>query len=423
MRFSTQRRSLMLATPLLAAGILAGAGSALPAAAPVMPLANPDEALYLQRLKASKAHSGLDAYDTLEAVRGASAPAALALAASGERSIAKEGLEAASSYAASNNTAAFLVWRDTLQQASYFGAALPSTLLVSRSLAKPLAAIAVGRAIERGDIKSLDQSVSEFITEWKGTPKAAIKVRHLLDMRSGLLEQGYSPDPQNIWNRAYLDPHHGAVLINNYPLVSSPGERFAYSNAAGDLVAILIERATRLRYGAFISEEVLKPIDAAGGMIWVDRPGGLAHSGCCILLPAESWLKLGLLLLNDGNAGGHRILPQGYVEAMRTPTPQNPYYGLGVYVAGRYTQRRGFAGPEDPGPKVLHSEPYLAADLYLFDGAADQVLYLVPSENVAILRMGGAPPKTPEWDNSRLPNLILGALRRRPGETASLPQP
>jgi hypothetical protein len=59
---------------------------------------------------------------------------------------------------------------------------------------------------------------------------------------------------------------------------------------------------------------------------------------------------------------------------------------------------------------VLHSEPYLAKDLFLFDGNTNQVLYMIPSQNLAILRMGDAPPKSPEWDNSFLPNLILRAI-------------
>jgi hypothetical protein len=52
----------------------------------------------------------------------------------------------------------------------------------------------------------------------------------------------------------------------------------------------------------------------------------------------------------------------------------------------------------------------VAKDLFLFDGLDDQVLYIVPSQRLAILRMGDAPPRAPEWDNAFLPNLILRAL-------------
>jgi CubicO group peptidase (beta-lactamase class C family) len=62
---------------------------------------------------------------------------------------------------------------------------------------------------------------------------------------------------------------------------------------------------------------------------------------------------------------------------------------------------------------VLHSEPYVAKDLFLFDGNSNQVLYMIPSEKLAILRMGDAPPKSPDWDNAYLPNLALRGIAGR----------
>jgi len=174
---------------------------------------------------------------------------------------------------------------------------------------------------------------------------------------------------------------------------------------------------------------VLKPIGAMGGQIWLNRPGGTAHSGCCLLIPPESWVRLAVLFMQDGRWQGRRLLPPGYVAQMRRPSPGNPYYGLGIYVAGTYTDRRGFANParEARERRVLHSEPYLAKDLFLFDGNANQVVYVVPSQKLVILRTGGPPPRAQdgsrEWDNSFLPNTILRGIRRKPGEAVPQPQP
>ncbi len=283
---------------------------------------------------------------------------------------------------------------------------------MSKSLAKPLTAIAIGRAIMLGSIRGLDQPIADFLPELKGTPKAAILVRHLLDMRSGLLDQGYSPDPEHPWNRAYLDPDHGQYIVQSYPLTDAPGSRYAYANAPSELIALVIERATGRRYSEFLSKEVLGPLGAAGGEIWVNRPQGLAHSGCCIKLPAETWLKLGILLLDDGVANGKRLLPSGYVREMRTGTPQNPNFGLGVWLGEPYRERRGFGAPGAPGPQVLHSEPYLDPDLFLFDGNSNQTVHISPKHRLIVLRMGETPPKAPEWDNSTLPNLLIRGLGR-----------
>ena len=389
-----------------------------------------DEAVYQARfaqLFASfRAGLGLETYEPLEPVPGAVKYAALPLAS--RPRIDPSALQRAREYAAANRSSAFLVWRDgVLEESSYFGDTKAESLLTSRSLAKPMTAIAVGRAMALGKIRSLDQPVADFIPEWRGDERRRlILVRHLLDMRSGFLPQSMSPDPAHILNRAYLHPRHDEIIIREYPVVDVPGSRYEYNNASSEMVAVLIERATGRRYAEFISSEILQPIGAPGGNVWVNRPGGVAHSGCCLMLPAEAWLRLGILLAADGVWQGRRLLPTGYVTEMRRPTRENPYYGLGVYVAGDYTPRRGFAHPEREADsrKVLHSEPYLASDLFLFDGNANQVVYIIPSERLVILRMGDNPPRGEgqEWDNTVLPNTVLrGILRARAGAAPSRP--
>jgi CubicO group peptidase (beta-lactamase class C family) len=384
-----------------------------------------DEALYRQRFEATMRDRGVfTQYAPLEQVPGATCVEPLPAASAAARSIRGDALEAAAAYAEANRSSALIVWRDgKVQLERYFGATSAATLLVSKSLSKPLTAIAVGRAIELGKIESLDQLLVDFIPEWTGTPKATMRVRHLLDMRSGLLEQAFSADPESPLNRAYLDPDHGDYLVAHYPLTDPPGSRYGYSNATSELVALVIERATGRRYAEFIGREVLAPIGAAGGEIWIDRPGGLAHSGCCMRLPAQSWLRLAILLLDDGVAAGRRLLPPGFVSEMRRGTPQNPHYGLGVWVAGPYVERRGFGAPDAPGPKVLHGEPYLDRDLFLFDGNSNQTVYVSPATRMVILRTGETPPQSPEWDNTKLPNLLIGAVVPLPGETRPVPQP
>lgn len=367
--------------------------------------------VFLERVAEVTANRGeLKRYDPLEPVPGAQQVKPIPPATT--PTIAAEALAAARIYAANSNSSAFIVWRGgRIEHESYFGDTTAATPIVSKSLAKPLTAIVVGRALALGKLKSLDQPVADFIPEWRGKPQAAMRIRHLLDMRSGLLAQGFDTRPDNHWNRAYLDPDHGAYIVNHYPLTDPPGSIYEYSNATSELVAIVIERATGRRYAEFVGTEILAKIGAPGGSVWINRPGGLAHAGCCTLLPAQSWLRMAVLLMQDGRWNGARLLPRGYVAEMRRGTPQNPHYGLGVWLAGPYVERRGFQNAARPGPKVLHSEPYLARDLFMFDGNSNQIIYAIPSANMVILRTGATPPRTPEWDNSYLPNLLLRAAK------------
>ena len=398
----------------LFAAVVAALALLLPGAGVANAQQADDARIYQERFERFMRDPANFAYEPIEPVAGAPRYRPIPLVRPGAGRLPAEPVEQAVRYAEANRSTALIVWRDDrLEVERYFGATQADTLLPSKSLSKPLTAIAVGRAIALGHIRSLDQPVADFITEWRGTDRASMRIRHLLDMRSGLLDQGFSPDPQHPWNQAYLGLDHGQYIVDHYPLTHPPGTRFGYANAPSELVALVIERATGRRYADFIGREVLGPIGARGGQIWIDRPGGLAHSGCCLMLPAQDWLRMAVLLINDGRVGHRRLLPRGYVAEMRRGTEENPHYGLGIWRGSPWQERRGFGAPGAPGPQVLHSAPYRDPDLYLFDGNSNQTVYVSPANRMIILRMGATPPQNPEWDNSYLPNLLIDGLRRR----------
>ena len=313
-----------------------------------------------------------------------------------------------------NNSSAFIVWhKGEIIAEKYFGDITADSLLTSYSLAKPLSVAAVGTAISKGFIADLNTPVTNHLPEWKGSDKSTIQLDHILTMSSGLLPQALAPTENDVLNRAYLHPRHTEVILHEYPLVDVPGSRYEYSNANGEILALILERATQERYGDWVGNTILKPIGAQGGEVFVNRPGGTAHSGCCILLSAESYLRLAILVLQDGVWNNERILPEGFVQRISSPSPTNKYTGMGMYLGQPYVERRGYAN-HDTTPdkfKVFHSEPYLADDLVLFDGNRNQVVYIIPSKELVILRTALGRARTePEWDNSYLPNTILRGM-------------
>lgn len=384
-----------------------------------------EEIEYLYRLeKALTRLKADDIYFDQEEMVGADNWTPLPQAGAGERSISETTLDVAETYAEKNRSNAFIVWRNgKVERERYFGDHTRTAPIISHSLAKPVTAFAIGRAIALGHISSLDQPVADFVTEWRGDSwRARILIRHLLDMRAGFLPQLPPAGPSDVINRTFLHPRHDEIIVAEYPVIDEPGTRYEYNNAASDMVAVLIQRATGRRYAEFVNSEIWQKIGAMGGAVWVNRPEGMAHSGCCMMVPAENFLRLGILMLQDGVWEESRLVPEGYIEEMTTPTVENPYFGLSIWVAGRHTDRRGFANPDRDAAKVLHSEPYLANDLYLFDGNANQVVYIIPSQNLVVLRTGLSPPRTEktEWDNSILPNIILGGIRK--DKQISVPQ-
>ena len=373
--------------------------------------------VYWQRYFALRASGGagdVESYAPTEALAGAH-DGFLPVAPEAERTVPAAALAAAREYAAQNRSSSLLVWhRGRLQSADYWGGTA-ATPVNSRSLHKMLGGLLVGAAIQDGHIGSLDDPVAKYVTEWQGTPKAAITIRNVLQMSSGLMwfRQGGALSTAS---RRYIDPHWDRVLLQDVPLEFTPGSAYDYSDITADVMPHLIQRATGRRYAQYLDEALLKPLHAPGGKLWINREGGMPHGGCCLMLPPEAWLRIGLLTLDEGRAGGRQLLPPWWTTEMRRPSPNNPHFGLMMWLGQPYAQRRLYHRPDSPSnavprPGVFHSEPYLADDLYLFDGMNGQLVYVVPSQQLVIVRTGLRPaPGKPEWDNAKLPNLILRAL-------------
>ena len=378
--------------------------------------------VYIERYQAVAASGGagdVDVYAPTEPVRGHH-DGFMAVAPESERSIPETALAQARAYAGKNASTSLLVWhKGKLQSADYWSGVAADTPVNSRSLHKMLGGLVIATALQNGHITSLDDSVSKYIPSWKTTPKERMTIRNVLQMSSGLMwfrGGGF----YSVQSRRYIDPEWERILRDELPMQFEPGSEYDYSDMTADIMPHIIEGATGKRYADYLSDAVLKPLGAAGGEIWVNREGGMPHGGCCLMLPPETWLRIGLLALNRGHAGDQQILPTWWMDEMLKPSAQNPHFGLMVWLGQPYTQRRLYHRPDSPNnarprPGAYHSEPYLADDLYLFDGMNGQIVYIIPSEELVIVRTGLRPPSNqPEWDNTTLPNLILRAIKDLP---------
>jgi len=114
----------------------------------------------------------------------------------------------------------------------------------------------------------------------------------------------------------------------------------------------------------------------------------LAHQG--------DWIRVGQLLLRDGNYRGDEVMRPGWITLMRAPAQSDPRYG--AYVRVGWTTR--------PGQEAL-----AARDVFAVEGQGGNRLWLVPSLQIAILCTGPAAGRDAAWDEARLPNLVIRAAR------------
>jgi CubicO group peptidase (beta-lactamase class C family) len=377
---------------------------------PLQTLADPaaDEALFKSRLdwamKGGDSVLDVGALTPQEVVRGGrGAPVPRALPSTS--SLSPSARDAAIALVRPLNTAQLLVWHKGSLQLEYYGEGYSSATRSSpASMMKPLLALAIGTAIEQGKIKSINDPVSLYITEWANDPRGAITIKNILDMTTGLQNaQGFGPT--SLGTRHALGTDIRGVILD-VPLAKPPGTEFQYNNFTSSLGGMVVERATGMRYAQWLSRTVWRPLGARDGAVWLDKEGGQARTYCCMIATGEDWLRVGLMIKDRGRVGRRQVFNPAWIDAMIAPSALNPNFGYQMWRASPYAAQRSY-GPAI-ALKVPASEPFVAPDMVYFDGAGGQRVYISRSLDLVIVRIGKA---TATWDDAALPNIIARGLQ------------
>ena len=175
----------------------------------------------------------------------------------------------------------------------------------SWSVAKSFYSAAIGVAIDEALIGSVDDKVSDIITEWQNTDKADITLKQVLQMRGGYSNQ------DNIFNTSDQTAH--AI---SFPLASTPGTQFSYSNANSQLFEPILSRATGLSAHQYLANKVLAPIGINTNSVgfWLDATGTNPMTYCCLDMRPDDFARFGLLFARGGAWDGEQIISPNYVS-------------------------------------------------------------------------------------------------------------
>ena len=148
------------------------------------------------------------------------------------------------------------------------------------------------------------------------------------------------------------------------------------------------------------------PLGNEDAAVWLDHPGGLARGATSLYAIPMDWLRIGEMLLNKGRANGRQVIPEDWLSALTTPSPTNPRYGLLTWIGTDYVEERTLEAFE--GFAAVAQTPFDAGDIIYFDGLGGQRVYVIPSAQLVIVRTGVL---AWEWNDTRLPNLILAGIK------------
>jgi len=191
---------------------------------------------------------------------------------------------------------------------------------VSFSVAKSVTSTLVGAAIKDGAISSVDDPVTRYIPELRGSAYDGVTLRQLLTMSSGAK-----------WNEDYSDPAADVALFYSMPVepgmdatvsymkklarATPPGERWHYNTGETNLIGVLVARATKKDLATYASEKIWAPYGMEQDATWmVDRTGNV-HGGCCIAATTRDYARFGQFILEGARIDGEPIVAEGWLEA------------------------------------------------------------------------------------------------------------
>jgi CubicO group peptidase (beta-lactamase class C family) len=193
----------------------------------------------------------------------------------------------------------------------------------SFSVAKSFSSTLVGAAIKDGYIKSIDDKVSVYIPDLKGSAYDDVSIKQLLTMTSGVK-----------WNEDYGDPKSDVALFNTHkaepgvdvtvsymrklPREAPAGTKWVYKTGETNLIGVLVSSATKKKLSAYLSEKIWAPFGMEQDASWLLGSTGHEISGCCIQASTRDYARMGLFMLGGGVADGKSVLPDGWIAAATT---------------------------------------------------------------------------------------------------------
>lgn len=209
----------------------------------------------------------------------------------------------------------------------YFDGGGINVLNNTRSVTKTITALAVGRALAEGSLRSSEQSAFELLPDLApfqhdGETKRGITLMDLLTMSSALDCNDF--DARNIGNEENMYPlTNWSRWAVDLPVKAdyrrNPGGRgpFSYCTGGTLLLGQIVQRAGRLPLDRYIDDRLLRPMGIRERQ-WSRSPSGEFMSGGGLRLRSRDLLKLGVLLAANGNWNGTQLVPDAWVRRMQT---------------------------------------------------------------------------------------------------------
>lgn len=265
-------------------------------------------------------------------------------------------------------TTSFLIIKnDSIIHESYFDIGKEDSKTNSFSMAKSIVTSALGKAIDLGIIQSLDAKVIDFLPELTGKFAKEVTVGDLASMASGQKWDENYYGPTSITTQAYFKTDLRSLMLS-LPIDKKPGQEFIYQSGDTQLLAMVLEKATKMTLADFVSKYFWQPMGMEHDALWqIDhKDNGIEKAYCCVASNARDFARFGKLYLQNGMWNGEQILSTGFVFKSINPRfKESPQYGYGWWLSN-----------------------YKNKHIYYMRGHLGQFTIVIPEDNLIIVRLG-----------------------------------
>ena len=237
-------------------------------------------------------------------------------------------------------TTALLVLKDDqITYEKYFLGTQRDDKRISWSMAKSFVSILFGMQVDAGNI-DIEQTVGAYLPEQAKSGYGNVKVKHVLQMSSGVK-----------WNEDYLDFYSdinkmGRVLAIGGSLdqmtselvnESTPGNAFHYVSMDTHVISMILRRVTNKSLVELIQQNLWNTIGMESDAYWLTDSHGAEFALGGLNVTTRDYARFGQLLLNNGEFNGKQIVSAQWIKAATTPQaeylkPQADKLGYGYQI-------------------------------------------------------------------------------------------
>lgn len=251
----------------------------------------------------------------------------------------------------------------------------------SFSVSKAMLATMLGLVLEEGLITSYQDQITKYIPELlENDPNfGEISIQHLFEMTSGIKVRGKDANPFGDLAKTYYGNNWGRFM-RTIELDTIAGVRHQYNQTDAELLSLILTRVTGKSIASYFSEKVWQPIGANTAFWSTYKSDDLVKGFCCISARVQDFAKFAQLYLNEGKWKGVQIISPDWIAFTTNKTPVESKWNFSFH---------RFWFPANDNYKD-----------YTAQGYNGQMIYINPTENIAILRFGKKQEENIAWEHT-----------------------